>query len=92
MEYKVATFIPKPSGFGAKYLRIDRGWDNDRCKQFEAFLNHHANDGWQLHSSDYRESPIAKPYRGGKSLWLVCIFQRATPAHQPATPSVNSGH
>ncbi len=78
-DYKVVPFLPDASGVVTKFLRIDRGWDGQRCAQFEAFLNKHAKDGWQLHSSDLRESIIAKRRGASKGLLLVCVFARIQP-------------
>jgi len=71
VEYKVKNFIPKISGCGAK----DNGWDQERCLQYEVFLNQHAQDGWRLHSSEFRTTTVAG-CGGGKGAVLVCVFER----------------
>lgn len=71
VEYMVRTFVPKVAGCGAK----DQGWDDQRCKQFEDFLNSNSTNGWKLHSSEYRQVTV-KGCSGGKGTWLVCIFER----------------
>lgn len=73
VQYKVLSFVPKVSGCGAK----DTGWDQKRCEQFQSFLNSHAQDGWKLHSSEYRQVTV-KGCGGGQGAWLVCIFEKAT--------------
>jgi Domain of unknown function (DUF4177) len=73
VEYKVDTFVPKISGCGG----TDNGWDQERCSQFQKFLNQYASDNWKLHSSEYREvSMSTKSCGGSKGAWLVCIFER----------------
>lgn len=72
-EYKVQAFLPKISGCGGK----DTGWDENRCGQFQTFINLHARDNWKLHSSEYR-SVTAKGCGGASGAWLVCIFERPT--------------
>jgi hypothetical protein len=72
-EYMVRAFLPKVSGCGAS----DQGWDEQRCKQFESFLNSHASQGWKLHSSEFR-SVTAKGCGGGQGNWLVCTFEKTT--------------
>ncbi len=69
--YKVKTFIPKISGCGDK----DNGWDAERCLQYEVFLNQHSQEGWRLHSSEFR-SATAVGCGGGKGAVLVCVFER----------------
>lgn len=71
IEYKVDTFIPKVSGCGAQ----DNGWDDIRCQQYQDFLNNYANQGWKLHSSDFREVTMTG-CSGGKGVWLVCVFEK----------------
>lgn len=71
-EYMVKAFLPTVDGCGAK----DHGWDTARCLQFQEFINQHAQDGWRLHSSEYR-NVTASGCGGGKGSWLVCIFERA---------------
>ena len=73
VEYKVKAFVPKVSGCGAQ----DNGWDATRCTQFEQFLNQHSQDGWRLHSSEYR-SVTVQGCGGGKGSWLVCIFEKTS--------------
>lgn len=71
VTYKVDTFIPTVSGCGAK----DNGWDDKRCEQFQNFLNKYAENGWRLHSCDFREVTVAG-CGCGKGAWLVCIFEK----------------
>lgn len=71
VEYKVKTFVPVVKGCGSK----DSGWDNERCRQYEAFLNEHAQDGWRLHSSEFRTTNVAG-CGGGQGSVLVCVFER----------------
>jgi Domain of unknown function (DUF4177) len=73
VDYMVKSFVPKISGCGGK----DNGWDEERCQQFQTFLNHHATGGWRLHSSEFREVTI-NGCGGGKGSWLVCVFERQT--------------
>lgn len=72
IQYKVDTFVPKISGCGAK----DNGWDTARCEQYQEFLNNYAQEGWKLHSSEFREVTMAG-CGGGKGAWLVCVFEKA---------------
>ena len=51
------------------------GWDENRCKQFESFLNVETIGGWKLHSNEYREV-LAKGCGGASGAWLVCVFER----------------
>ncbi|HEU4885430.1 MAG TPA: DUF4177 domain-containing protein [Longimicrobium sp.] len=69
--YKVEVFVPKVAGCGAS----DNGWDQERIKQYQAFLNQHATGGWKLHSAEYRQV-VAQGCGGGSGTWLVCIFER----------------
>lgn len=71
VEYQVSTFIPKVKGCGT----MDMGWDDERCAQYEAFLNKHAKNGWKLHSSEYREVTV-KGCAASKGIWLVCVFEK----------------
>jgi len=71
-EYRVGTFVPKVMGCGAE----DKGWDQERCSQFEAYLNQQASEGWQLHSMEYREVTQRGGCSGSRGAWLVCIFER----------------
>ncbi len=71
IEYKVDTFVPKISGCGAK----DNGWDQQRCEQYQEFLNRYAENGWKLHSSDYREVKGNGCF-GEQGAWLVCVFEK----------------
>lgn len=71
--YMVKAFVPRIYGLAAK----DNGWDEERCRQFEDFLNANAANGWRLHSSDC----LTGERRGlgrGKATWLVCTFERQT--------------
>lgn len=70
-DYKVDAFVPNISGCGGK----DKGWDKERCAQFQKFLNDNATQGWRLHSSEYREVMKIGCF-GGKGAWLVCTFER----------------
>lgn len=72
-EYKVKSFIPKVSGCGSQ----DTGWDNGRCLQYEEFLNRHSQDGWKLHSSEFRQATVAG-CGGGQGAVLVCVFERGS--------------
>ncbi len=69
--YHVDTFIPKVAGCGA----ADMGWDAERCRQFEMFLNQKAAEGWQLHSHDYRQV-MGSGCGASKGVTLVCVFTR----------------
>jgi hypothetical protein len=71
-EYKVQAFLPTVSGCGAK----DKGWDDQRCLQFQNFINLHSQDNWKLHSSEYRQVTV-KGCGGNQGSWLVCIFEKA---------------
>lgn len=70
-EYKVASFVPTVKGCGAQ----DQGWNDERCKQFEAFLNQHATHGWRLHSQEYRQVTLTG-CGGGQGVQLICVFER----------------
>lgn len=72
MNYMVKAFLPKIDGCGAK----DNGWDEVRCNQFQEFLNSHAQNGWKLHSSEYRQVTATKGCGNDKGAWLVCIFEK----------------
>ena len=73
-EYKVTTFVPKPPSFGARFLRVDRGWDQHRCAHFQQFLNQHAAEGWRLHSMQTADTIATKtPGSGG---CLLCVFEK----------------
>ena len=71
-EYKVVAFLPAVAGCGAS----DKGWDRDRCSQFENFLNQHTAGGWRLHSSEYRTVTASTGCGSTQAAWLVCIFER----------------
>ncbi len=71
-EYKVVAFIPKISGCGAE----DMGWDEERCGQFQEFLNTNTQDDWKLHSIEYREVTVKGCCGGGNGTRLVCIFEK----------------
>ena len=71
-EYKVKAFIPTVKGCGA----TDKGWDGQRCMDFQTFLNAEATEGWKLHSSEYREVKVTGGCGGTQGVWLVCIFER----------------
>lgn len=73
VQYMVKAFLPKVAGCGAS----DKGWDEQRCKQFEDFLNEHAQNGWRLHSSDFR-AVVNSGCGGAKGNWLVCTFEKVT--------------
>jgi len=75
-EYHVDAFVPTiAKGCGS----TDKGWDVTRCKQFAAFLNGYAAQGWKLHSSDYRVLKGAAGCAGQTTTtWLVCVFERGT--------------
>lgn len=70
-RYKVEVFVPKVAGCGAS----DRGWNEERCQQYEQFLNRHAADGWKLHTAEYR-TVTAKGCGESRGTWLVCVFER----------------
>lgn len=70
-EYKVMAFTPTVKGCAAQ----DKGWNPERCKQFESFLTEHSAGGWRLHSSDYRQVTLAG-CGGGKGAHLVCVFEK----------------
>lgn len=72
IEYKVEIFLPKIVGCGSR----DKGWDKDRCMQFQGFLNEHASENWKLHSHEYRQVDIVG-CSYGKGVSLVCIFERS---------------
>ena len=72
VQYHVDAFVPPASGCSTS----DSGWDPKRCEDFTAFLNHYADQGWRLHSSEYREV-LTKGCGGGKGAWLVCVFERS---------------
>lgn len=71
-QYKVDTFVPKIEGCGSQ----DLGWDRTRCGQFEAFLNGYSNQGWRLHSCEYREVTATAGCGASKGAWLVCVFEK----------------
>lgn len=70
-EYKVEAFTPVIRGCGAQ----DMGWDLERCRQFQDFLNSKVTTGWKLHSSEYRQVTGAG-CGNNKGAHLVCIFER----------------
>lgn len=73
-DYKVEVFTPTIKGCGAQ----DKGWDEERCGQFQAFLNQRASEGYKLHSTEYREVKAAAGCLGATtSAWMVCVFERA---------------
>ena len=72
-EYRVEAFVPSVKGCGA----TDQGWDGERCKQFQKFLNSHTADGWKFHSSDYRNVTM-QGCSGSSGPRLVCVFERNT--------------
>lgn len=71
LEYKVRSFVPTIKGCNG----TDMGWDPERCEDFQNFLNSNTPEGWRLHSCEYRYV-VTKGCGGGKSQWLVCIFER----------------
>ncbi len=71
MQYMVKAFVPNIAGCGGQ----DKGWDDVRCKQYEDFLNNFAQQGWTLHSSEYREVTV-QGCGGRKGAWLVCTFYK----------------
>jgi len=73
-QYHVDAFTPPAAGCSSS----DNGWDPKRCTQFTEFLNHYAQQGWKLHSYEYRTVDI-KGCSGGKGAWLVCVFERQVP-------------
>lgn len=70
-EYKVRAYAPTVKGCGAK----DMGWDMQRCKDFEKFINTESTEGWKLHSYDFRQVTV-QGCGGGTGSWLVCVFER----------------
>ncbi len=70
-EYHVDAFAPAAPGC----LQQDQGWDRARCEQFKAFLNAYAQQGWKLHSCEYRSVLASKGCGKGKAVWLVCVFE-----------------
>lgn len=72
VEYRVESFIPTVKGCGAQ----DNGWDAERCRQFQQFLNERAVGGWRLHSSEYRQVTATGGCGNTGGAWLVCIFER----------------
>jgi hypothetical protein len=71
-EYRVESFVPAVKGCGAQ----DNGWDPERCRQFQDFLNQCSRDGWRLHSSEYRQVTSTGGCGNTRGAWLVCIFER----------------
>jgi len=71
-NYKVDTFLPKIAGCGAE----DKGWDEQRCDQYQEFLNGYASKGWRLHSCEYREVSKVGGCGPTKGVWLVCTFEK----------------
>jgi hypothetical protein len=71
VAYKVKSFVPTLKGCNS----VDAGWDTERCENFQKFINEHAQDGWVLHSYEYRQVTV-KGCGGGRGQWLVCIFER----------------
>jgi uncharacterized protein DUF4177 len=71
-EYHVDAFVPPARGCGSS----DSGWDPKRCQEFTAFLNNYAQQGWKLHSSEYRQVTMQGCGGGTKGAWLVCVFER----------------
>ena len=69
--YHVDAFVPSSGGCSG----ADFGWDPKRCQEFAAFLNKYAQQGWKLHSSEYRQVTV-KGCGGGRGAWLVCVFER----------------
>lgn len=74
-KYRVKAFKPTIKGCAA----LDRGWDDERCKQYENFLNQHSRGGWRLVKSDYRDVIMAG-CRGKKGAALVCVFEKDFPS------------
>ena len=71
-EYVVDTFVPTVKGCGAE----DKGWDPERCAQYQKFLNSYASKGWRLHKADYREVKSAGGCGTTSGAWLVCVFEK----------------
>ena len=59
-EYRVGAFVPTVKECGAE----DKGWDQERCAQFEGYLNQKASEGWKLHSTEYREVAVSSGCAG----------------------------
>lgn len=72
MKYKVMSFQPSIAGCGG----TDKGWDIERCNQFQNFLNTECGEEWKLHSYEYRTVNAAQGCSSSKGAWLVCIFER----------------
>jgi len=74
IKYRVKAFKPTIKGCSA----MDRGWDDERCKQFESFLNQNCRGGWKFVRSDYRDVIMAG-CRGKSGAHLVCVFAKEFP-------------
>jgi hypothetical protein len=71
-EYHVDAFIPNASGCG----KTDTGWDPKRCSEFTAFLNNYSEQGYKLHSCEYRSVSVKAGCGNQSGSWLVCVFER----------------
>lgn len=71
-EYHVDAFVPTAAGCG----KSESGWDPKRCSEFSAFLNKYGQQGWKLHSSEYRSVSVQSGCNTGNGIWLVCVFER----------------
>lgn len=71
-EYKVKAFLPTIKGCGAQ----DKGWNDERCQQFELFLNENTTEGWILHSYEYRSVSMQSGCGSDNGSWLVCVFEK----------------
>lgn len=70
VQYKVRSYVPTVKGCGKQ----DMGWDQERCDDFQKFINTEAQNGWKLHSYEYRTVTV-QGCGGGTGAWLVCIFE-----------------
>jgi hypothetical protein len=70
--YKVAAFYPTFKGCGA----TDKGWNVERCNQYQSFLTENATDGWRFHSSEYRDVTATRGCESTRGAVLICVFER----------------
>lgn len=76
-EYHVDAFIPE-SGCN----KSDKGWDIERCLSFAKFLNGYSQQGWKLHTAEYREVKSQAGCGPTSGAWLVCVFERTWPGER----------
>ncbi len=73
-RYFVDVFLPSaPSGCGSNQ---DEGWTKQRCTEFTEFLNYYAENGYRLHSAEYRSVAVNTGCGSNTGSWLVCIFEK----------------